>query len=85
MTEKEDLEQRLVEITAEKLVKRVARLEKWLKDHKASEVEDLVFDGNGVITKINKGYLDDVFINLYPLYPDHNLGNGNGNMVTIEF
>lgn len=65
---------------------RLKNLEIWLKAHGAENVGDKVFDKQGVITKINKGYLQEYIIQIMPLRSDRKLGAGGyGQMITIDF
>jgi hypothetical protein len=56
----------------------------WLDRHNVDKPGDLVYDGMGVVTMIDKGQFD-YEIRIMPVYINHNLGNGYGMMITIKF
>lgn len=57
----------------------------WLKRHNAEKVGDSVFDGEGVIVTLVKGLFESWVIVFQPRDVTHNLGNGAGNRIKIEF
>ena len=64
---------------------KLEKLEKWLKSHNAEKVGDIVYDGMGKITSIEKGLFGAYKIHIMPIEVSHNLGSGYGCIVEVKF